>query len=133
MVSLARLMALIGLWALLCNVVNGVPNTNLTQVLCNGDMFTGGDPFAGNLVYVLDDLEAFAPPAEDRDYYNISPFPITFAYGHARCVATLSNSDCKACLKSARETMLATCVSSIGARAVLYDCNIRYEQYPFTD
>ncbi|KAG9457965.1 hypothetical protein H6P81_002473 [Aristolochia fimbriata] len=129
-----RLMALIGFWAgHLCNGVNGVPNTNLTRVLCNGETYTGGDPFAKSLAYVLDDLEAFAPTAKDRNYYNISPFPIAFAYGHAECVPALSGGDCETCLKSARDTMLTTCVNTIGARAVLYDCNIRYEQYPFND
>ncbi|XP_068657836.1 antifungal protein ginkbilobin-like protein 2 [Aristolochia californica] len=113
MVSVARMMPLIGLWALLCKEVNGVPNTNLTRLLCNGETFTGGDAFARSLAYLLDDLDQWR-----------TTLTTTFAYGQAKCVITaLSHADCKTCLKSARETMFATFVSRIGARAVLYDCN----------
>ncbi|KAK1317261.1 hypothetical protein QJS10_CPA05g00873 [Acorus calamus] len=83
--------------------------------------------------YILSDLEAVTPTKKDRDYHNISPYPNAFAYGHVACNATLSESDCAACLTSANASMFASCSSRIGARCVLYDCNVRYEQYPFSD
>lgn len=134
MAVLAKVMVvLFTLLAIFFAASEATPNTNLTQLLCNGATYTGGDPFSRSLSYVLDDLQASTPSSKDHDYYNISPFPNAFAYGHAACNANLTATDCATCLSSARTTMLNTCVSRIGARVVLYDCAIRYEQYPFTN
>lgn len=109
------------------------PNTDATSVLCNSALYTGGDPFATSLAYVLEELETKTSSVENYNYYNISPYPNAFAYGHASCNRNLTTSDCTTCLGAAKTTMLGTCQSRVGARAVLHDCAIRYEQYPFTD
>lgn len=113
--------------------VIGAPNTNITSVLCNSGEYTRGDPFAASLAYVLTELGTVTPSRKGHDYYNISPFPNAFAYGHAACGATLTDADCAACLAAARKDMDDACAGRIGARAVLYDCTIRYEQYPFNN
>ncbi|TVU37484.1 hypothetical protein EJB05_10800, partial [Eragrostis curvula] len=92
------------------------PNTAALSVLCNGAVY-GAD----------------AVRDAGHDFYDISPFPTAFAYGHAACRAALTAADCAACLASAASQMDATCGHSVGARAVLVDCSVRYEQYAFTD
>ncbi|KAL4588212.1 hypothetical protein LXL04_001094 [Taraxacum kok-saghyz] len=123
---------LIGLFGI-CKVVKSAPNTNVTSVLCNSGIYTGGDPFTISLAYVLDELKSVTPSREGYDYRNISPYPNAFAYGHASCNQNLTGTDCKTCLDAAETHMLDTCKNRIGARAVLNDCATRYEQYPFKD
>ncbi|KAL5792953.1 hypothetical protein ACOSP7_001547 [Xanthoceras sorbifolium] len=125
-------MIVIGLF-MFCRIGTSVPNTNARSVLCNSGMYTSGDPFAISLAYVLGDLETVTPTSKGFDYYNISPYPNAFAYGHAACNQNLTSSDCTTCLGAANTEMFASCPSRIGARSVLYDCTIRYEQYPFDD
>ncbi|KAJ1405146.1 Gnk2-homologous domain [Sesbania bispinosa] len=117
----------------LCSVADSVPNTNITTVLCNVGVYTSGDPFSVSLSYVVEELEAETPTQKNHDYHNISPYPNAFAYGHAACNQNLTSSDCKTCLGVAKTTMFSTCQNRIGARSVLHDCTIRYEQYPFDD
>lgn len=118
----------------LWGVVDSVPNTNITKVLCNGGKYTSGDPFGISLSYVLEDLENETPAQKNYDYHNISPYPNAFAYGHGACNLNLTSSDCKTCLGVAKSVMFSTCQTQrIGARSVLHDCSIRYEQYPFDD
>ncbi|KAJ1288347.1 hypothetical protein BS78_02G082600 [Paspalum vaginatum] len=116
------------------------PNTEALSVLCNGASYGAGDPFAASLAYVLSELVAATParttPAAGggRDFYDISPYPAAFAYGHAACRAALDDAaDCAACLRSAVAQMADSCGHSVGARAVLVDCRVRYEQYAFLD
>ncbi|XP_018720533.2 antifungal protein ginkbilobin-like protein [Eucalyptus grandis] len=109
------------------------PDTTVKQVLCNGDGYTAGDPFAASVAYVAADLEAATPAREGYGYANISPYPNAFAYGHATCGRNLTRADCGTCLGAAKDAMLGGCASRIGARAVLADCGMRYEQYPFND
>ncbi|XP_030545922.1 antifungal protein ginkbilobin-like protein [Rhodamnia argentea] len=118
---------------LLLGVARGAPDTTVRQVLCNSEGYTAGDPFAANVAYVVADLEAATPGREGYDYANISPYPNAFAYGHATCGRNLTGADCGTCLGAAKRAMLGTCASRIGARAVLVDCGMRYEQYPFSD
>ena len=108
-------------------------DTTVTTVLCNAGTYTAGDPFATSLAYVLDELENTTPKRENYDFYNISPYPNAFAYGHGFCKKNLTRSDCADCLGAARVAMVGSCQSRIGARGVLRDCEIRYEQYPFSD
>lgn len=129
----------IQLWLLLLLLASShggamaAPNTEALSVLCNGASYGTGDPFATSLAYVLSELVSATPARGGRDFYDISPFPNAFAYGHAACRAALSGEDCAACLRSAVSQMDATCGHSVGARAVLVDCRVRYEQYPFVD
>ncbi|CAL5437014.1 unnamed protein product [Camellia sinensis] len=123
---------LIGLFELAI-VVRSVPNTNVSSVLCNSGVYSQGDPFAISLAYVLSELEAVTPSRQGYDFHNISPYPNAFAYGHAACNMNLTSPDCGTCLGAAKKTMFGTCDSRIGARSVLIDCTIRYEQYPFDD
>lgn len=124
----------IGLLCLWWSKADSVPNTSITNVLCNSGEFTSGDPFAISLSYVLEDLEKETPAHKNYDYHNISPYPNAFAYGHAACNLNLTSSDCKTCLGVAKSAMFTTCQTQrIGARSVLHDCSIRYEQYPFDD
>lgn len=113
--------------------VTSDPNTGVKQVLCNSGVYAQGDPFAASLAYVVQELEAETPSRKGYDYYNISPYPDAFAYGHSTCSFNLTSTDCSACLTAAKAAMFGTCQSRIGARSVLYDCSIRYEQYPFVD
>ncbi|KAJ4727495.1 antifungal protein ginkbilobin-2-like [Melia azedarach] len=123
---------MIGL-SIFCRTVTSVPDTNVTNVLCNSGVYTRGDPFAASLAYVLADLETVTSSSKDYDYHNISPYPNAFAYGHAACNRNLTSSDCSTCLGAAKTAMLSSCQSRIGARSVLHDCTMRYEQYSFDD
>ncbi|KAK1426696.1 hypothetical protein QVD17_15375 [Tagetes erecta] len=125
-------LSLIGLFGI-CKVVQSAPNTNVVSVLCNSGSYTSGDPFRISLEYVLDELIEVTPSERGYDYKNISPYPNAFAYGHATCNQNLTSTDCKTCLDAAEANMLSTCNNKIGARAVLTDCSVRYEQYPFED
>ncbi|KAJ9187649.1 hypothetical protein P3X46_003078 [Hevea brasiliensis] len=119
---------------LLCSVtVTSVPNTVVQTVLCNTVVYSKGDPFGISLSYVVEELQTVTPTSKNYDYYNISPYPNAFAYGHAACNQNLTSSDCATCLDAAKTTMFSACQSRIGARSVLQDCTIRYEQYPFSD
>ncbi|OEL33978.1 hypothetical protein BAE44_0005003, partial [Dichanthelium oligosanthes] len=110
------------------------PNTEALSVLCNGASYGAGDPFAASLAYVLSELVSATPARSRHDFYDISPYPTAFAYGHAACRPALSAAaDCAACLRSAVSQMGASCGHSVGARAVLVDCSVRYEQYAFVD
>ncbi|XVF72425.1 hypothetical protein PTKIN_Ptkin12aG0120400 [Pterospermum kingtungense] len=124
--------ALIGL-LLLCRNVRSIPNTSVTTVLCNSGVYSMGDPFATSLAFVLEDLGAVTPTRKGYDYFNISPYPNSFAYGHASCNQNLTSSDCATCLAAAKTAMFGNCQNRIGSRSVLHDCTIRYEQYPFDD
>ncbi|GKU86615.1 hypothetical protein SLEP1_g1117 [Rubroshorea leprosula] len=124
--------AIIGMY-MFCSTVRCVPNTNVRTVLCNSGVYSSGDPFVISLAYVLADLETVTPTRKGYDYYNISPYPNAFAYGHCACNKNLTSSDCATCLAAAKTNMFSTCQSRIGARSILYDCTIRYEQYPFSD
>lgn len=119
--------------SLCCSMVKSVPNTNTKNVLCNSGVYTGGDPFAISLAYVLEELQNKTPASQNYDFYNISPYPNAFAYGHATCNRNLTSPDCRTCLGAANATMTATCNSRIGGRASLFDCSMRYEQYPFKE
>ncbi|KAJ9171946.1 hypothetical protein P3X46_015242 [Hevea brasiliensis] len=132
--KLAKTIILAFIGFLMCTItVRSVPNTKVLTVLCNSGVYSKGDPFGISLSYVVEELEIVTPTSKNYDYYNISPYPNAFAYGHAACNRNLTTSDCTTCLGAAKTTMFSTCQSRIGARSVLYDCTIRYEQYPFTD
>lgn len=109
------------------------PNTSVKSVLCNSGTYTKGDPFTISLAYVLAELQSATPSRSGYDFRNISPYPNAFAYGHAACNQTLTSSDCAACLAAAKTAMLGSCDGRIGGRGELYDCGVRYEQYPFDD
>ncbi|XP_062188302.1 antifungal protein ginkbilobin-like protein 1 [Phragmites australis] len=113
--------------------VRAAPNTAALSVLCNGASYGAGDPFATSLAYVLSELLSATPAWDGHDFYDISPYPAAFAYGHAACRAALTAADWASCLRSAASQMDATCGHSVGARAVLVDCSVRYEQYAFVD
>ncbi|KAL5123723.1 Aluminum-activated malate transporter 12 [Glycine soja] len=125
----AAAIGLLCLWS----VADSVPNTNITVILCNVGAYTSGDPFAVSLSYVVRELETETPTRKNYDYYNISPYPNAFAYGHAACNLNLTATDCKTCLGASKTAMFNGCPKRVGARSVLHDCTIRYEQYPFDD
>ncbi|KAH8509239.1 hypothetical protein H0E87_011121 [Populus deltoides] len=108
-----------------CVIATSVPDTNVTTVLCNSGVYSKGDPFGTSLAYVLAEIEAGTPTSKNYDYFNISPYPNAFAYGHAACNQNLTSSDCSSCLGAAKTAMFASCQSRIGARSVLHDCTIR--------
>lgn len=117
----------------LWTIAECVPDTTIMNVLCNTGVFTSGDPFTISLNYILQELESVTSTWKNYDYYNISPYPNAFAYGHAACNTNLTASDCNTCLAAAKTALFATCQSRIGARSLLRDCSFRYEQYPFDD
>lgn len=128
-----QILASILLLLSLCRISAATPNTAVKSVLCNSGTYTKGDPFTISLAYVLAELESATPSRRSYDFRNISPYPNAFAYGHAACNQTLSSSDCADCLAAAKSAMLGSCDGRIGGRGELYDCLIRYEQYPFDD
>ncbi|XP_020576487.1 cysteine-rich repeat secretory protein 2-like [Phalaenopsis equestris] len=107
------------------------PAAGAGYVLCNGNHYTAGDPFAISLAFVFSDLIASGSARAGQDYYNISPYPNAFAYGHALCSGNLAAGDCSDCLRSAVGVVNVTCHTAIGGRASLGECGVRYEQYPF--
>ncbi|WCJ21517.1 hypothetical protein M5689_003662 [Euphorbia peplus] len=114
--------------------VRSIPNTQIQSVLCNSGVYSKGDPFGVSLAYIVKDLQTATPTSHSFDYFNVSPYPNAFAFGHAVCNINLTtSSDCSTCLDAAKTALFSTCVSNIGARSVLSDCTIRYEQYPFDD
>lgn len=115
----------------ICTVAGAAPNTTLEQVLCNGNAYTAGDPFSESLEYVMSDLESVTPSKQGYDYYDISPYPNAFAYGHATCNKNLTTSDCSSCLGASATSLFLNCERRIGGRCALRDCSVRYEQYPF--
>ncbi|KAJ8748397.1 hypothetical protein K2173_003034 [Erythroxylum novogranatense] len=115
----------------LVSTITSVPDSNLTTASCNTGTYSKGDPFGISLAYVLDDLQSTTSTQKNYDYYSISPYPNAFAYGHASCNLILTASDCTTCLNAAKVDVLDLCQSRIGGRAMLHDCGIRYEQYPF--
>lgn len=117
----------------LSSSATSVPNTNVTAAFCNVGVYSKGYPFGISLEYVVEELETVTPTRKSYDYFNVSPYPNAFAYGHATCNQNLTGSDCTSCLGAAKTTMFGSCQSRIGARALLHDCTIRYEQYPFAD
>ncbi|KAF5732759.1 hypothetical protein HS088_TW17G00289 [Tripterygium wilfordii] len=123
----------IGLFGVFFSLVSSDPNTKVEKVLCNSGVYSKGDPFGISLDYVITDLESSTPTDKDYDYRNISPYPNSYAYGHAACNKNLTTSDCSTCLGAAETAMFGSCQSRIGARSVLTDCTMRYEQYPFDD
>ena len=133
MASLSNMLILIIALMGLYGAVRSDPNTTVILILCNDGGYANGDPFATSLASVIEDLEAQTPKRKGYNYYNISPFPNSFAYGFASCSQNLTSNDCSTCLSSAKTAMFGTCDDRIGARATLYDCRIRYEQYPFDD
>lgn len=118
---------------LLLSLCRCTPNTAVKSVLCNSGTYTAGDPFTISLAYVLAELESATPSRRGYDFRDISPYPNAFAYGHAACNQTLTTSDCADCLAAAKTAMLGSCDGRIGGRGELYDCIVRYEQYPFDD
>ncbi|KAF7818309.1 antifungal protein ginkbilobin-like protein [Senna tora] len=100
-----------------------VPDTTISEVLCNNNVYTSGDPFAISLAYVLQEIET-ATSTHHYNYYNISPYPDAFAYAHATCNTNLTPSDCNTCLTAAKSALLAMCPARIGARSLLHDCTI---------
>ncbi|KAG5246190.1 hypothetical protein OIU76_001632 [Salix suchowensis] len=117
----------------LCVIAKGVPDTNVTSVLCNSGVYSKGDPFGISLAYVIAEIVAVTPTSRNYDFFNISPYPNADAFGHAACNQNLTSADCASCLGAAKTAMFASCQSRIGARSVLHDCTMRYEQYPFSD
>ncbi|KAI4386935.1 hypothetical protein MLD38_004808 [Melastoma candidum] len=53
------------------------------------------------------------------------------AYGYGFCHRRLIPAECTDCLNEAKGLLFDVCTHSIGARVVLEDCQIRYENYPF--
>ncbi|KAF7152700.1 hypothetical protein RHSIM_Rhsim01G0275200 [Rhododendron simsii] len=86
------------------------PNTNRSNVLCNSRVFSDGNPFTTSLAYVLSELETVMPTRQVYDYYNISPYPNAFAYGHAACNTSLTSPDCSTCLGAAKTALFGTCL-----------------------
>jgi len=133
MIDVKTPLTLVLILALSFEAAKGIPNTNLTQVLCNGAQYFKDDPFAISLAYVLAELVSTTPSRHGYDYHNISPYPNAFAYGHAACnnttTTSLTTQDCKTCLASAKDNLLTSCDARIGGRVLLVDCTMRYEQY----
>ncbi|XP_050238527.1 antifungal protein ginkbilobin-like protein [Mercurialis annua] len=124
---------MISILALFITKITSDPNTKVLSVLCNSGEYSKGDPFGISLAFVVEELEDSTPKSKNYNYYNISPYPNAFAFGHAACNQNLTTSDCRTCLAAAKTAMFSSCPNRIGSRSVLQDCTIRYEQYPFDD
>ncbi|XP_049406037.1 antifungal protein ginkbilobin-2-like [Solanum stenotomum] len=133
MIDVKTPLTLVLILALSFEAAKGIPNTNLTQVLCNGAQYFKDDPFAISLAYVLAELVSTTPSRHGYDYHNISPYPNAFAYGHAACnnnttTTSLTTQDCKTCLASAKDNLLTSCDARIGGRVLLVDCTMRLKR-----
>ncbi|KAL0918634.1 hypothetical protein M5K25_010653 [Dendrobium thyrsiflorum] len=119
--------------ALLLLLISSAPSPAAggSSVFCNRYHYTAGDPFAISLAYVLSDLVVSGPARLGQDYYNISPYPNAFAYGHSSCSGNLTAGDCSYCLRSAVGVVNKSCPMAIGGGAALGNCGVRYEQSPF--
>lgn len=133
MSTFTRNLVLLSLLLSLSHTATCAPNTNVELVQCNVGTYSEGDPFAISLTYIIAELEDATPSRRGYDFYNVSPYPNAFAYGHAACNQTLTSSGCATCLAAAKTSVLGACDGRIGGRSVLYDCTVRYEQYPFVD
>ncbi|KAL0391018.1 UNVERIFIED_CONTAM: hypothetical protein Scaly_0458900 [Sesamum calycinum] len=67
-----------------------------------------------------------APSQQPYDYYTVSPYPTSPAYGHATCSQALANSECANCLASARGTVSSACAGSVGGQVGMVDCSMRF-------
>ncbi|EXB39360.1 hypothetical protein L484_025055 [Morus notabilis] len=117
-------------------MVRSSPDTKVKKFLCNLSTYKAGDPFATSLAYVLDELKFATPDHENYDFilfFDIYPNPNAFAYGHDSCDQDLTSSDCSECFSAAKKVTVRSCPNRIGAQVVLLDCEIRYEQYPFSN
>ncbi|KAL3753278.1 hypothetical protein ACJRO7_000642 [Eucalyptus globulus] len=117
---------------LMFHVVQGAPDTSITCRGCNGGTYSSENPYANTVAYVLTDMATAAPNHANYNYYTMSPYPTTAAYGRATCNSALSHSDCSICVKAAKACILANCPNSPGVNMVFEDCSMRYESYSFT-
>ncbi|KAL0418752.1 UNVERIFIED_CONTAM: hypothetical protein Sradi_1288700 [Sesamum radiatum] len=113
------------------SVVKNDPDTSINSIICNTQYYSGDDPFGNSVAYVVADLMNVAPSQQPYDYYTVSPYPTSPAYGHATCSQALANSECANCLASARGTVSSACAGSVGGQVGMVDCSMRYENYPF--
>ncbi|CAO2163318.1 unnamed protein product [Urochloa humidicola] len=120
---------------LLGSCLHGVTATPY-WVLCNHKSYDEDDPFGASLVQLLQELVSLTP-WRNGDLYTALPHTSSpLAYGHATCSnSALQNHDeCEACIKFAVKQILDTCGhNTVGARATLEKCMLRYEQYAFKD
>ncbi|KAF8690489.1 hypothetical protein HU200_040845 [Digitaria exilis] len=104
-----------------------------TGVLCNHKTYGDDDPFGASLVQLLQQLVLLTP--YEGNLYASLPHTGALAYGHAACLPRVQlPDDCEKCLRSAIKQILDTCgYNRIGAKAMLADCLVHYEQYAFID
>lgn len=130
--SLQKLAALLIAISVMCTSVRSVPNTKITNYICNNDMYADSDyNFQMSLDNVLSRLEIVTPNTNGQDYYTSYPSPNPLVYGHASCVQGLSTSDCISCLGIAKSLLKGNCPKRTGVQLSVVDCSIRYEEYPF--
>ncbi|XP_056172639.1 antifungal protein ginkbilobin-like protein [Syzygium oleosum] len=128
----SRVAIMLMLSLLMFNVVKGAPRAGIVNWACNIDSYSGGNPYANSMAYVLEDMVTVTPNHANYDYSIVSPYPTAAAYGHAACSQALSYSDCGICISSVKSQILAICPNSLGAQMELEDCRMRYENYSFT-
>ncbi|KAK3444714.1 hypothetical protein EUGRSUZ_A00847 [Eucalyptus grandis] len=109
---------------LMFHVVQGAPDTSITCRGCNGGTHSSDNPYANIVAYVLTDMATAAPNHANYNYYTMSPYPTTAAYGRATCKFI--------CVSAAKACILANCPNSPGVNMVFEDCSMRYEIYSFT-
>lgn len=63
------------------NMVSGVPPTTFMSDRCSTAAYGSGDPYGGNVAYVLEDMVIITVCRPDYGYYTQSPFPTAIAYG----------------------------------------------------
>ncbi|KAG8370718.1 hypothetical protein BUALT_Bualt13G0012400 [Buddleja alternifolia] len=112
-------------------VAKSDPNTNVDTIACNINTYAENDPFGDSVAYVLADLMNVAPSQQGYNYYTVSPYPTSVAYGHATCSQSLANSECANCLATARGTVSSSCASRVGGQVALVDCGMRFYQIKF--
>lgn len=115
-----------------CSIVSSHPVMSVVSGGCNVVNYTSGDPFEHSLHYLLPILETLTANQPEYDYYTQSPYPESVAYGQGFCSTSLTFTDCVTCISYVKEQLVGDCPNSIGAQLVLYDCQMRYEQYPFS-
>lgn len=98
----------------------GEPDITLEYNICNGE--TGEYLHGIDVDHVVNNLVSNTPNM-GYDCYN--------TYGHAACGGRLIKEDCTTCLNAAIENFCNP--YRTGNQVQLYDCRIRFENYPFVE
>ncbi|KAF8690487.1 hypothetical protein HU200_040843 [Digitaria exilis] len=104
------------------------------RVSCNATWYSDDDPFSVSKGCMMQELLTDTPRASLHDIYRSCTYHGATAYGHATCSPALDSHLCENCLSYMVQQMATVCVHSVGGMGVYEDkCNVRFQNYAFTD